>query len=158
MKTLAIDPGYERLGIAILDKSLPEKERLIYSECFQTSAKDPHADRLGQIQNRLTEILSEFSPEHLAIEDLFFSKNTKTAMKVAEVRGLLIGNCRAAGIEVFEYKPGEIKVAVTGDGASDKNSIIKMIPLLVNLPAPVRLDDEYDAIACGLTHIAVHKV
>jgi crossover junction endodeoxyribonuclease RuvC len=156
MKTLSIDPGYERLGLAILDKSLPEKDRLIHSECFKTPSTDPHSDRLSQIEKRIQELLKEFKPDHLAIEDLFFSNNHKTAMKVAEVRGLIIGVCRSADLEIFEYKPQEIKVAVTGDGRSDKNSVIKMIPLLINIKSEIKHDDEYDAIACGLTHIAIN--
>lgn len=156
MKIIAIDPGYERLGIAIMDKDLPEQNRLIHSECFKTPSTDSHPDRLGQIANRINEIISEFSPEQLAIEDLFFNTNQKTALMVAEARGLIIGICRAAKMEVFEYKPQEIKVAVTGDGRSDKNSIIKMVPLLVSLPQEIKYDDEYDAIACGLTHFATN--
>jgi crossover junction endodeoxyribonuclease RuvC len=80
MKTIAIDPGYERLGIAILDSALPEKDRLIYSECFKTSKEDSHPNRLGQITARIFELLKEFSPDSLAIEDLFFTNNQKTAM------------------------------------------------------------------------------
>jgi len=158
MKILAIDPGYERLGIAILNKDKPEKERLIFSECFKTLASDQHALRLSQIQNRIEEVIAEFNPGELAIEDLFFNTNQKTALLVAEARGLIIGIAKSAGLEIFEYKPQEIKVAVSGDGRSDKNSIIKMIPLLINLPKEIKYDDEYDAIACGLTHIATNKL
>lgn len=158
MKIIAIDPGYERLGIAILDNTKPEKERLLYSECFKTPSSDRHPERLGQIANRIKEIISTHSPEQLAIEELFFNKNQKTALLVAEARGLIIGLCRSAGIEVYEYKPQEIKVAVTGDGRSDKSSMMKMIPLLINLPLEIKHDDEYDAIACGLTHIATSKL
>lgn len=175
---LAIDPGYERLGIAILDRAALERDRLIYSECFRTSAKDPHAERLAQIQKRITEIVEEFTPTELAIEDLFFNTNQKTALRVAEARGAIIATAKNSGLEIFEYKPQEIKVAVTGDGRSDKTAIAKMIPLLVNLEKIAvkkqncldsknqnlhnskiqsRLDDEYDAIACGLTHIATSK-
>ena len=155
MRILSIDPGYERLGIAILDKEKPEKDCLAYSECFRTPKEDPHEERLSQIKNRLDEIIKEFSPEELAIEDLFFNTNQKTALLVAEARGLIIGTAKSSGLSVFEYKPQEIKVAVTGNGRSDKTSIIKMVAILVDIKKKIKFDDEYDAIACGLTHLAV---
>jgi len=154
MKLLAIDPGYERLGIAILDKDLPEKDRLIFSECFKTSRENPHPERLRLIHQRILEIVEKFHPEELAIEELFFNTNQKTALAVAEVRGLIIGVSKSLNLKIFEYKPQEIKVAVTGNGRSDKNSIIKMIPILLNIKKEIKYDDEYDAIACGLTHFA----
>ncbi|HMP67311.1 MAG TPA: crossover junction endodeoxyribonuclease RuvC [Candidatus Paceibacterota bacterium] len=157
MKILAIDPGYERLGIAILDKDKKEKESFVYSECFKTSSKESHPDRLGKIQKKISEIISEFDPKELAIESLFFNTNQKTAMKVSEARGSIIATAKNAGLEVFEYKPQEIKVAVTGDGRSDKNSIMKIMPLLIKIPNTVQIDDEFDAIACGLTHLAIRK-
>lgn len=157
MKIISIDPGYERLGIAILDNSNNKNGELIFSECFQTSAKDEHSTRLAEIQTHLTDLIERYQPEELAIEDLFFSVNRKTAMKVAEARGVIISTCRNLGLNIFEYKPNQIKVAVTGDGSSDKKSITKMVPLLVKIDEKKRLDDEYDAIACGLTHLAIRR-
>lgn len=158
MVILAIDPGYERLGIAILKKEKTDKkESLVFSECFHTSSKDAHAIRLGQIQTHLETIIEQHKPHTLAIETLFFSKNTKTALKVAEARGVLIATCAARGMEVVEFSPQDIKIAVTGSGSSDKHHIIKMIPMLIPLPPQKRLDDEYDAIATGLTYFATHR-
>ena len=156
MLILSIDPGYERLGIAIIEKT--QKEKLVFSECFKTSSKLSHPERLGLIKNRLDEIIEKFNPEHLAIETLFFSNNQKTALLVSEARGLIIGVCHSAGLEVYEYGPGEIKVAVTGYGKSDKSAVIKMIPKLIKItPEKLSLmkhDDEFDAVAVGLTHCA----
>ena len=161
MKILSIDPGYERLGIAIIEKIDKEKETLIFSECFKTDKKLPHPDRLSLIQIRIIEIIKKLKPEMLAIETLFFSNNQKTALLVSEARGTIISTSRTAGLEVFEYTPNSIKLAVTGYGKSDKNAIIKMIPQLI-LISPEKLksikhDDEYDAIAVGLTHFAIHR-
>jgi len=153
MKILAIDPGYERLGIAVIEK-VAKKETLIHSECFKTSAKESHADRLSQIQIHLTKIIKEHSPSALALETLFFSKNVKTALLVSEARGVIIATAKTLGLDVFEYSPQQIKVAVTGNGRSDKNGIAKMIPLLIKINKSIKQDDEYDAIACGLTHFA----
>ncbi len=156
MKILAVDPGYERLGIAILDNSNNKNGDLIFSECFRTSAEDEHSQRLSEIQERIEELIKEYSPKELAIEDLFFSVNTTSAMKVAETRGAIISSSKKSGLNIFEYNPQEIKVAVGGDGHCDKKAVIKMIPLLIKIDNRKRLDDEYDAIACGLTHFAIN--
>ncbi|MEN9647941.1 MAG: crossover junction endodeoxyribonuclease RuvC, crossover junction endodeoxyribonuclease RuvC [Candidatus Parcubacteria bacterium] len=158
MKILAIDPGYERLGIAVIEKEPRGKEMLIYSDCFKTSAKLPHPERLKLIHQEIKRVITEYIPERMAIETLFFSTNQKTALLVAEARGVIIAAGATAGLEIFEFNPNSIKLAVTGSGASDKDQIIKMIPLLVKIQKEIKHDDEYDAIACGLTYFAEHPV
>lgn len=153
MRILSIDPGYERLGIAILEKE-NSKENLIYSECFKTKSSDKHNVRLGLIQNKITEIIKEFKPKQLAIETLFFSNNQKTALLVSESRGVIIATSTNLGLEVFEYSPQAIKIGVTGYGKSDKNAVIKMIDMIIQPKKEIEHDDEYDAIACGITHLA----
>ncbi len=146
MKILGIDPGYDRLGIAIIENGI-----LIHSECFSTSPKDTFYTRLKEIGQRINAIISEFSPDVMAIESLFITKNQKTAMKVAEARGVISYEASLKGILIHEYSPPQIKVAITGHGGSDKTQIIKMIPLLLKIKAKKALDDEYDAIAVALT-------
>lgn len=158
MKVLAIDPGYERLGVAVLQKTPTDrKEVLLYSDCFRTSAKEPHATRLSHIVSYLDTVLARYQPEILAIETLFFSKNTKTALKVAEARGAIIATCANRGLRVLEFSPQDIKIAVTGSGSSDKTQVMKMIPMLIAMPDQQKLDDEYDAIAAGLTCFAMTR-
>lgn len=158
MKVLAIDPGYERLGVAILQKNPTDhKETLLYSDCFRTSAKESHPTRLGKIIEHITDILITHQPDILAIETLFFSKNTKTALKVAEARGAIIATCASRGLRVLEFSPQDIKIAVTGSGSSDKTQVMKMIPMLIAMPDQEKLDDEYDAIATGLTCFAMTR-
>ncbi len=155
---LGIDPGYDRVGIAVIEKQLKTKETLVYSECLQTSSKDDFYIRLEQVGKRISEIITEYSPDTLAIESLFITKNQKTAMKVSEARGVIIYEAVRHGLSVYEYTPLQIKVAVTGYGGSDKSQIIKMIPLLIEFTAKKDLmrvqDDEYDAIAVALTCMA----
>lgn len=151
MRILGIDPGYDRLGIAVIDKLPRGKEALIYSACFQTSAKDAIYARLAAIGAEIVRILDEHSPDALAIENLFITKNQKTAMRVSEARGIIIYEAARRGIPVHEYSPVEIKSAVTGDGTSDKERMIKMTRLLLKLPDKKTVDDEYDAIAVALT-------
>ncbi len=158
MKILAIDPGYERLGIAVLEKIQGEKkEILIYSDCFKTSAKLPHPERLALIGKEVGRIISEFNPEALSIETLYFSNNQKTALLVAEARGVTLYEASRVGLPITEINPMEIKVAVTGYGKSDKKDIIKMIPMLLKVEKDIKHDDEYDAIACGLAFFATQK-
>jgi crossover junction endodeoxyribonuclease RuvC len=158
MRILAIDPGYERLGIAIIEKEVKGKEILIYSDCFKTSSKLPHPERLKLIHEEIKRVITEHSPERCAIETLFFSTNQKTALLVAEARGVIIATAAVEGLEIFEFNPNSIKLAVTGSGASDKDQIIKMIPLLIKIQKEIKHDDEYDAIACGLTYFAENPV
>lgn len=150
MRVLALDPGYERLGIAVLEKS-GSKDTLIHSECFQTPKSDAHSKRLHAIYVRLGEIIQEFTPDTCALETLFFAKNQTTALKVAEVRGIILALGEEHGMNIHEFSPAAIKIGVTGYGASDKAAVTKMIPLLVKIDKKIKHDDEYDAIAVGIT-------
>lgn len=154
MKILSIDPGYERLGIAVIKKNPGEKERLVYSNCFKTSASLPFHDRLVLIGKEVERLIKEFEPTALAIETLYMSTNQKTVMQVAEVRGVITYEAATAGLKLYQYTPLQIKAAVTGHGRSDKKQIISMIPRLVEIDKEIAHDDEFDAIAVGLTYFA----
>ena len=153
MRVLGIDPGVERVGIAVVDK-IGGKEAYVYSECFKTSAKLTHAERLALIGTEVARVIKEHNPLALSIEKLFFQNNITTAMFVAEARGVIMYECARQGLKVYEYTPMEIKVAVTGYGKSDKTAIMQMVPRLLKLPARKMIDDEVDAIACALTCFA----
>ena len=157
MRIISIDPGYERLGIAVLDKDKGEKEKLVFSECFKTSAKLSHEERLFLIGKRLFEIIEKYKPEQLATEKLFFSGNQKTAMLVSEARGVILYIGKSMGLEVFEYTPNSIKVAITSYGKSDKKQMIEMVKRLISVEKTTNSDDEFDAIAIGLTHFAIQR-
>lgn len=157
MRILAIDPGYERLGIAILEKNINQKETVLFSDCLRTSATLPFEDRLLELGLRIESLIQEYLPTSLSIENLFISKNQKTAMRVAEVRGMLIYLARKYNLSVKEYNPMQIKLAVTGDGKSTKDQMMKMVSMLVKNIKPKALDDEYDAIAIGLAFFAYEK-
>ncbi len=155
MKLIAIDPGYERIGVAVLDRDIKNKEVLVYSECFKTSAKLSFAQRLKAIGEEIAHVVKEYKPEALAIEKLYFAKNTTTAMGVAEARGVIIYECARLGIPVYEYTPMEIKVAVGGHGKASKDDVLAMTTKLIRIPNNRKMiDDEIDAIAIGLTCFA----
>lgn len=153
MRVLAIDPGYGRCGVAIVEKR-GGKELLLYSDCIETAATLEFNERLSTVVRECERLALAHAPQCVALESLFFSKNQKTAMRVAEVRGALISLATSLGLPVHEYNPGEIKSAVAGSGRADKTAVTKMLHLLVTIEKRVRHDDEYDAIAIGLTHLA----
>jgi crossover junction endodeoxyribonuclease RuvC len=158
MILLSIDPGYERLGVAIIKKDARQKERLVFSECFKTSTRLPHSERLALIGDRIKEVVKKYKPQALATEKLFFAKNQKTALMVAEARGTILYAASSCGLPIFEYTPIEIKLAVTGYGKSEKRQVISMVEKLIEIPArKTKSDDEYDAIAIGLTHFATSR-
>lgn len=152
MRVIAIDPGYERLGIAVLEKK--KKETLLFSKCFKTKASLPFVERLEMVGLEVARIINEYAPEALAIENLFIETNQKTAMRVAEVRGAILYQARLLGLEVYEYTPLQVKVAVTGYGKATKTQVMSMVKKLVSGAEAIKQDDEMDAIAIGLTHFA----
>lgn len=158
MKIISIDPGYEKLGIAIIEKESRGKERLLFSECFKTDKKLKHEERLFLAGGEIEKIIKEYKPTALALENLFINTNQKTAMKVSEMRGVILYLAEKNSLSVAEYSPPQIKLAVTGNGHSDKKSIMKMVPLLVKIEKIIKEDDEFDAIAVGLTFFAINKV
>lgn len=152
MKICGIDPGYDRLGIAFLDGNA-SKQTHIHSECFIPDTKD-FFDRLFLCGKQVGELLDEHAPDAIALETLFVTKNQKTAMHVAELRGVILYEARKRNIPISEYTPSQIKLAVTGYGASDKAAVEAMIKRLITLPNKKMIDDEYDSIAAAITHMA----
>ncbi len=157
MKVLGIDPGYERLGVAVVEKSASAKEQLLYSACVRTSPKDSFEQRLLVLGQTVQKAIIEYAPDALAIETLFLSNNQKTAMRVAEVRGMLIFLAISNGLIVEEFNPLQIKLAITGDGKSSKDQMMKMVSLLIRMNDKKALDDEYDAVAIALAFFALGK-
>ena len=154
---LAIDPGYGRCGVAVLSND-SGKPCVLYASCIETSGEQAFGDRLGTVLDSIEAMLKIYKPDTIAIEEIFFSKNQKTAMAVAAVRGALLYLAHRAHLPVAEYNPQNIKVAITGDGRADKTQVLAMLPRLVVLPNPHARDDEYDAIALGLTHLATKRI
>jgi crossover junction endodeoxyribonuclease RuvC len=156
MRVLGIDPGYDRLGLAVLEGD-PSKPQHVWSDCV-TPAKGLPEARLAAVYAAVSAAILEYKPEKLSLETLFFSTNKKTAIAVAEARGAILAAAGAHQLPVSEYSPGQVKLAVTGYGASDKAAIARMIPHLISLPVQKRLDDELDAIAVAIAGLADRTV
>jgi crossover junction endodeoxyribonuclease RuvC len=148
-RTLGIDPGYGRMGVAVIERT-GSIERLIHSECFETSAKLPHPERLGAISAKVSAVIQEYKPDRCSIETLFFSTNRKTALAVAEARGAVIAAAALLMVPIVECSPAAVKIAVTGYGKAEKAQVIAMVSRILKLDAGKRLDDEYDAIAVAI--------
>lgn len=161
MKIIAVDPGYDRVGIAILERDYAPGSRSgeiwVHSETFTTEKTDDINERLHQVGERVEQLCMEYTVEYIAIETLFFTNNQKTAMAVAQARGIIIYAAQKCGAKVMEFTPLQIKSAVAGNGRADKRAVFDMVKRLIAIPTGKRLDDEYDAIACGLTFFAHYR-
>lgn len=153
-RVIAIDPGFDRIGVAVLDNNV-----VLYSHCIETNRKLPHQMRLLDIGQSIKAVIKKWKPQALAIENLFFNQNTSTALKVSEARGVILYEASLANLKICEYSPQTVKVAVTGYGKADKVQMATMVKKLINLSlkSSKRLDDEIDAIALGITHLATKK-
>lgn len=156
MKILGIDPGYERLGIAVIEKNAG-KEKLVFSSCFKTDAKLSFSDRLFLIGKEIETIIKKFSPDILVIEKLFFTTNQKTAMGVSEVKGIITYLAKSNGLDTFELTPLQVKNSIVGYGKADKSQVALMVKKILNFDDKKRHDDEYDAIALALTGSVLFK-
>ncbi|MDP2637639.1 MAG: crossover junction endodeoxyribonuclease RuvC [Candidatus Levybacteria bacterium] len=156
MKILGIDPGFARVGWAIV-----ENEKLkIKSEkfgCIETSKNTDSQDRLVNVYEQVCALIKKHKPDVVAIEELFFANNAKTAFKVGEARGVIILAGAIQKIPVFSYTPLQVKVAVTGYGNADKGQVGRMIKAILKLKEMPKLDDTADAIAVALTHAFTKK-
>jgi len=158
MKIISIDPGFERIGIAVIEKTFLKKDLLLYSNCFKTNPKIPLNERIKNIGNEIERVIKEYKPQALSIEKLYFTTNQKTVMGVAEARGVIIYVATRNNLSVYEYTPPQIKVAVTGYGKASKQMVMSMVPKLIDMDSNINSDDEIDAIAIGLTCLACEKL
>ena len=156
MRVLSFDPGYGRLGVAVIEKS-DSKETLTYSSCFITSKEDSPEKRLLLVGREVERLIEKYLPGAVAMEKIFFTKNQKTAMKIAEVRGVIQERVAKNNLDLYEYGPTEIKTAITGYGKSDKHQVTDMVKKILKFDKRGALDDEFDAIAVGLTCFAYEK-
>jgi crossover junction endodeoxyribonuclease RuvC len=152
MRILGIDPGYDRLGMAVVEGDA-SKPSVVWSACA-LPPKGQAQERLAVVFDEVSKAIKKHKPDRLAIETLFFNANVTTGIGVAQARGAVLASAGRAGVAVMEYSPQQVKIAVTGHGAADKNAVARMIPRLVRLSPRKRLDDELDAIAVAICSLA----
>ena len=153
MFVLGIDPGLSRCGYACVE-ALPDGPRAVAIGVITTPPSDPLPQRLAELQAELRALLVEFCPQTVAVERVFFQNNVRTAMSVGQASGLAMAEAHAAGCDVVQYTPNQVKEAVTGHGAADKEMVQTMVQTLLRLAAPPRPADAADAAALALCHLA----
>jgi crossover junction endodeoxyribonuclease RuvC len=148
---LGIDPGTTGMGYAFLDATR-EPPDVVDRGIIATFAGTTSAERLMAIADALDRLIAANGPIALALERLYFNKNVRTAMAVAEARGIALLCAARAGLEIAEYTPSEVKIAVTGNGAADKKQVQTMLALVLRLERPIVEDNVADAVAIALAH------
>lgn len=152
MRTLGIDPGTATTGFGVVDET-DNKLTLVDYGCIKTSPKNGMPDRLKLISSELKKVINKFKPEIIAVEQLFFAANSKTAIKVGEARGVILLTAAQAGVKVSEYTPLQVKQALTGYGKADKKQIQYMVKNLLKCMETPKPDDAADALAIAICHI-----
>jgi len=156
MLILGIDPGTATTGYGLLE--IKKSPQAIGYGCIRTSASNEMPERLKVIYEGIIDIVKEYHPQEVAIEEIFFNKNSKTALSIGQARGVIILAAFYEGAKIFSYTPLEIKQAITDNGRAEKNQVqfmIKKLLCLSQIPYP---DDAADALAVALCHYYSRRI
>jgi crossover junction endodeoxyribonuclease RuvC len=157
MRVLGIDPGTAITGYAIVEET-EGRLQLVVIGVITTPAKTPLPSRLQQIYGELAQIVATHQPDSSAVEELFFSRNARTAMSVGHARGVTLLALADAGLPIVEYTPMQIKQAVTGYGNAGKHQVQEMVRMLLNLDDVPKPDDAADAAAVAICYLHRFKL
>lgn len=146
---LGIDPGFGRVGFGVIKKGCCDWEATAYG-CIETSAKKSFVERLAQIHEELVALIKKYKPTRMAVEELFFFKNVKTAIEVGQARGVILLTAVENGLPVDEFTPLQVKQAITGYGRAEKDQMQKMVAMILGLKCKIKSDDAADALAVAL--------
>lgn len=155
MIILGIDPGYALVGFGVIQK---EGYKMIDYGVIETHKDTPFSERLNIIFKGINELIDTFHPDQVAIEELFFQNNAKTAIPVAQARGVITVACLQKNVPVFEYTPLQIKQALTGVGRAEKKQVQYMVKNIFGLSQIPKPDDAADALAVALTHAQTNSI
>jgi crossover junction endodeoxyribonuclease RuvC len=156
IKILGIDPGYGRVGVAVISGTA-SKPVLEFSTCIETESKMQFSKRLRFAFEEIEKIIQQYEPNYLAIEDIYINTNQKTAIKVAEARGVFLFLAEIYDLKIAEYTPLQVKNNLTGYGRAEKSQVDYLVKKIFKLDTKEKIDDEVDAIAIALTHLYSHK-
>lgn len=157
MIILGIDPGYATVGFGLVE-NLSGKCRAIEYGAIITKKEENLPNRLLKISNAFEQIIDKYKPDAIAIEELFFQNNQKTAILVAEARGAILLTAYKKCAALYEYTPLQIKQAMTGYGRAEKRQIQEMVKAMLNLTCLPKPDDAADALAVALTHAQTNRL
>lgn len=151
MRVLGIDPGVATIGFGVIEV-VRGQQALVRYGVVRTPARLPLGKRLYQISQDMGEILRQFHPDEIAVEELFFGNNITTGIAVAHGRGVILLECERAGAPVFEYTPVQVKQSVAGYGKAPKTQVMAMTKRLLKMDVLPRPDDAADALALAICH------
>lgn len=151
MVILGIDPGLAIVGWGVIEYQNAKFRTIAYGS-IDTPAGMRTEERLRLIFEGMNELVKKYKPDAVAVEELFFTNNITTGIRVAEARGVILLSAENAGIPIFEYTPPQVKQAVVGYGRAEKRQVISMVTMLLGLPKPPRPDDTADALAIAICH------
>jgi crossover junction endodeoxyribonuclease RuvC len=159
MILMAIDPGIEKVGYSFFEKHINGSITYKYlsSGLITTSKEDEHQDRIYSVYNQLKTLVMAQRPDLIVFEQLFFSKNVKTAIKVSQAQGVILLLAAQESIPTKLLTPSQIKQIITGNGTADKKSVQKMLGLLLKQKMNFKEDDQSDAVACGLAYCYLNE-
>lgn len=157
MRIIGIDPGIGRTGWGIVEVE-GSKLKVEGYGCIETSQLLRTEERLRQIYDEVIRLMDTYKPAAVAIEDLFFNTNAKTALVVGQARGVILLTSALQQIPISVYTPLQVKIAITGYGRAEKNQIGQMVKTLLKLPAIPKPDDTADALAIAVTHAFTMKI
>lgn len=152
MRILGIDPGTAIVGFSVLEYK-DKKMNLLDYGCIYTAKELPMEERLVQIYDGVENIIKKYSPEYMAIEELFYFKNNKTVISVGEARGVILLAGKKNGLAIQGYTPLQVKIGITGYGKADKKQVQLMVKTLLKMEEIPKPDDAADAIAIAVTHV-----
>ena len=152
---LGIDPGLTRCGYAVVDWRGGGSATAISMGVIRTPATDPLPQRLASLRAEIVDLLRQYQPRVVAVEQVFFQVNVRTAMSVGQASGLALAEAAAAGCEVVQYTPNQVKQSVAGWGAAGKEQVQRMVQVRLGLSSPPRPADAADAAALALCHLAM---
>jgi len=152
MRVLGLDPGYAKVGYGAIEYSSPSFKPLCFG-VISTHAKTPFEQRLMEIDVGVNKVIDEYRPDAAAIEKLFFTSNQKTAIDVAQARGVIVLSAAKKGIPVFEYTPLQVKQSVVGYGRAEKQQVMEMTRIILSLRELPKPDDAADALAVAICHV-----
>lgn len=155
-RVLGIDPGFALVGFGVIEQDGNSFNVIDYG-VISTPKEDNFSTRLANIYNSMISLIERYSPDDIAIEELFFFKNQKTVIPVAEARGVIVLAGIEKKIDLFEYTPLQIKQALTGNGRAEKKQIQFMVTNLLGLQKIPKPDDAADALAVALTHLQTNN-
>lgn len=156
MRILGIDPGLATMGFGVIDV-VNGKSSVVDYGVILTSKNEAFPTRLAIIEKGVKELIKKFTPDEIALEELFFNNNVKTAIDVAQARGVILLTCVKDCGKLFEYTPLQIKQALTGYGRAEKKQIQQMVATFLGLKAIPKPDDAADALAVALTHANTNR-